>query len=488
MLRLLTAARLAATALAATVILLRGWVALTSGADINLVSGVWLALALDTHEGVFYRPLAEGGYYGGTRYFPLLFLLIAGGIRGGLDVLVAGQLASAMGGLLLVTGAFALLRRLSVGVGLAISGAVLALAPYFVLQSVFAIRTEPLAAGLALWGSACVAAGPQVPRLRARALFAALLFTLAAAAKPTALYAAVAAILALAAWGRQKDAARLGLLTAAGCGILLAVLSVSTDGRAMESFRAGALAGETPLALLRPLVRLDAVRLLFTSHYLGGVFLLVAAAILAAPRHVFSLPGLLVVLSSVASAVALATPGTILTNQAVEPYAAASVFLAWSAHASPRLRTAGSMAVTALLLWTSAHGIREVSLLLEANVRASAPQERAALQRAAEECRGTVLSESPLIPVLTGTRPILLDPFAFRVAGLIRPDIPADLITRLRAREFGCVLLEMDPESVRGQGWYANVHLGAPVIEALLDHYTLQRAIAGRGLYVADDR
>jgi len=32
------------------------------------------------------------------------------------------------------------------------------------------------------------------------------------------------------------------------------------------------------------------------------------------------------------------------------------------------------------------------------------------------------------------------------------------------------------------------VHLGAPVTEALLDHYTFQRAVAGRGLYVADDR
>src|SRR6478672_2569418 len=44
-----------------------------SGLYLNLGSGVWLGLARDTYDGVFYRPLWSGAEYGGTRYFPMLF-------------------------------------------------------------------------------------------------------------------------------------------------------------------------------------------------------------------------------------------------------------------------------------------------------------------------------------------------------------------------------------------------------------------------------
>ena len=39
------------------------------------VEGVWLACAYDFTHGVFYRPLFSSLGYGGTRYFPLYFVL-----------------------------------------------------------------------------------------------------------------------------------------------------------------------------------------------------------------------------------------------------------------------------------------------------------------------------------------------------------------------------------------------------------------------------
>ena len=65
-------------AMTAVVLAVDAIVCLTSGTYLNLGSGVWLALARDTYDGVFYRPLWNGAEYGGTRYFPMLFVPIAG--------------------------------------------------------------------------------------------------------------------------------------------------------------------------------------------------------------------------------------------------------------------------------------------------------------------------------------------------------------------------------------------------------------------------
>src|SRR5205814_5809414 len=50
-------------------------ISIATDVHLNLQSGVWLALARDTQHGVFYRPLWDGAEYGGTRYFPMLFVL-----------------------------------------------------------------------------------------------------------------------------------------------------------------------------------------------------------------------------------------------------------------------------------------------------------------------------------------------------------------------------------------------------------------------------
>src|SRR5207244_1781916 len=78
---LLTAAVLAADAV----------VSISSHLYLNFSSGVWLALARDTYDGVLYRPLWNGVEYGGTRYFPMLFVATAGLMRAGVSPVAAGE-------------------------------------------------------------------------------------------------------------------------------------------------------------------------------------------------------------------------------------------------------------------------------------------------------------------------------------------------------------------------------------------------------------
>src|ERR1041385_5313521 len=64
------------------------------GGYLTHVSGAWAALADDVAHGVLYRPLLSSLGYGGTRYFPLYFLLHGLLARAGLPLLAGGHLLS----------------------------------------------------------------------------------------------------------------------------------------------------------------------------------------------------------------------------------------------------------------------------------------------------------------------------------------------------------------------------------------------------------
>lgn len=475
---------LAAILLGLTITLLAvdAFVSLWSGAYLNLGSGVWLALAADLRDGTFYRPVWDGTEYGGTRYFPVLFALVAGLMALGVPADAAGHLVS-VGGLAALTGAVAaFLSRLSVPPHLTALGTALAVAPYFVHETAFAIRSEPLAAAFAVGGLALVVplerAGPSMARLSG----AAALFVLAFGTKMTCIYGPLAAVTALVLAGARAGAGRLAVLTSAGALIFLSAVHLLSGGRALESFRACALAGSTPSSLLlgafstRPLV------LISTSHLLTAVGLLVAVAFIASPVR-WRLPALYFGFAAAVTAVVFASPGTILGSQIVEVYTAAAVFLtAATAAGTRRVRAAGVAAMMVLIAWSAAQNISRIALLLEGDAR-RAPDQRAAVTAVVRTCGEPILSESPLVPILAGHRPVLLDPFAFHVVSLNRPEVARDLEARLNAREFTCAVLEHDPTTSRGRAWYRNVNLTEAVIDTLLEHYVYAGTIGGQRFY-----
>jgi hypothetical protein len=90
-----------------------------------------------------------------------------------------------------------------------------------------------------------------------------------------------------------------------------------------------------------------------------------------------------------------------------------------------------------------------------------------------------------MIPILAGQRPVLLDAFAFHVVAGNRPEVERDLVERITRREFGCVVLEQDPETPKGRAWYLNVNLTSRVLDAVRQHYQLERTIADERFYRA---
>jgi hypothetical protein len=177
----------------------------------------------------------------------------------------------------------------------------------------------------------------------------------------------------------------------------------------------------------------------------------------------------------------MGTGGTIVANQEIEPYTAAVMLLAWVASSDEKWRIAGPMMLTVLLAWMCVQDVNAIhKVRAHAAAYASAPQ---AALNAASECGGLLLAESPLVPIVAGRPVVMLDPFAFRVASLTRPELTRDLSARIDRNEFGCVILEYDPRGKVGAGWYEHVDFGTTVIDSIVRNYRLRDVMEGYRVY-----
>jgi hypothetical protein len=483
-------ARGAALALAAglgVVTLARLPAAWESGNALNHVSGVWLALADDLARGTFYRPLhAEPFTYGGTRYFPLVFALEALLARGGASLVAAGQAVSLGAGLLLAGGLARLLSALGARRPEALATAALAFAGAAAQHALTDARGDLLPVALSALALAAAVRRPPdpLPRLRqgrgrtAHLSATAVLLVLAFAAKPTALSAALAAVLALALGGRRRAAARLAALVASGAAAVVLATDAVSAGRFLIVLRATAAAGATarsaaaaPLRLLTEAAQGDPGGLALALA--GSVALAAAApALLRAARagppgaddpRLF--PALWLAAAWGAALVVYASPGTGV-NHLVELEAASAALLGASAlRARPQVAAAARRASA---------GIAAAGLALSlGRWDADRTTSRAAARRAALAALppGPILSEDPLLPLLAGGSPLVLDPFALRITSQAAPARVAPLAAALRGHAFAAVVLLAAAEGPAARAWYAGGDLGLDLVDEIRRNY-----------------
>jgi hypothetical protein len=267
--------------------------------------------------------------------------------------------------------------------------------------------------------------------------------------------------------------------------MFLAAVYLLSDGRALEAFRANALAGSDPGSLVGLVALIRPLQLIAGSHILTVVFLLAAVALIPAWRGGGELPVLYLLAASAVTAVIFTSPGTIITSQIVDAYTAAIVVLIIAAaRLSPPLRTIASLLMLGVALWAAAqNGVRIVR-----HVRVDLPpaaRDRAALLEALASCNGSMISESGMAPILANQRPVILDSFALHVVGLTRPEVTQSLVDRINRTEFECIVLEQDPTTDRGRAWFRNVNLTAEIASATLRHYRLDQVVAGQRIYRA---
>jgi hypothetical protein len=485
----------AALALATAVRLPAAW---ESGNALNHVSGVWLALADDLARGTFYRPLhAATGATGGTRYFPLAFALHAALVRAGLPLVAAGQALSLAAGLLVVAGVAALVRAAGASRTGAAAAGVVALAGFAGQYALGAARGDLLPVGLSALGLALLERGGPAPTSRSSPALArrrpvrtgavALLLVLAFAAKPTALSATAAAVLAVAARRGPRAALALGGVVAAGCAAVVAATDVLSGGRFLSALGAVAAAGADPRSLVAAPLRLageaareDPAGLALLA--LAGLSLAGALPALLRDPESANDPRLVPALwlaSAGATALAVyATPGTGV-NHLVEVEAAAAALLGACAAGAGRRAAAAQVALTA----AATLGLCVAASLWRADRASSHLAEARAVVRALPR-GGPVVSEDPLVPLLAGTSPLLLDPFALRVEAAAAPALSARLAAGLRRGAFPAVVLLADLDAPGADAWYARGNLGPPLVAEIRRGYRHARTFGRYHLYL----
>jgi hypothetical protein len=82
-----------------------------------------------------------------------------------------------------------------------------------------------------------------------------------------------------------------------------------------------------------------------------------------------------------------------------------------------------------------------------------------------------ILSEDPALLVENRVRPVMLDPFCFRVARAKRPELFDRLREELENRRFGAVVLRSDPRTADGQAWLRDMNFGPGFAESVLRSY-----------------
>lgn len=455
-----------------------------SGNALNHVSGAWMALAEDLAHGQLYRPILDPDLgYGGTRWFPLAFAAHAALRRAGLELVTAGYALSLLSGLLTVAAAYVLLRRTGSARAPAAAFAVLTLGTFATQYALSSVRHDLWPVALGAFGLAALARGPS----RGAIAGAGVLFALAFAAKPTALTAPAAAVGWLLA--RRERRAALGL-TALVAGLDVAVVAVTdalSDGRFLDLLRATAAGGArlrdvaaAPLRLAQHLAISDPAAIAL----LGAAL---AVALAGSRRHLRAarrgaagpqlLPLLWLGVSLAGILVVFASPGTD-ENHLVELEVAAALSLgaAWRARG-----TAGRIA----------RGLAPVSCALGVVVAGGMAREDLSSSRLAELRAvaaalppGTVISEDPLLPIVAGERPYVLDAFMLRLAAERDPAVARPLLDGLRRDEFAAVVLLQDLDAPEARGWYARGNLGLEIVGEVGRHYRLAERFGRYRLYL----
>jgi hypothetical protein len=402
--------------------------------------GTWLCMADDVRHGVLYRPPVSDLGYGGTRYMPLFPVIIAAGLATGLGIVQAGFVAGLLAAAVAASGLLALLRRLGVPMLLAISLALMLPAATCARTLVLGIKGDLLPVGLNLWGLAMAVAAAEKKNKAALPL-AAVFFVLAVTAKITSIFGVATAVIWLLAEKNTRQAVLLGGLFLIALVMAAIVIQIASGGWALTIFRLCASGGGSAARLLKgpKLLILDALHQDKTICGLWGMAIL----LIAGTQRWFSLPAILLILCTAGTVLIYGSPGTHL-NHLVDMDAAALLVIATLTLQKARLQFVAVICTLALVLMASAGCWRQMRELRQRNERG---QMMAVLADAeASSIRGPILSEDPLLPMLYGQRPYMLDPFMFRAIRAGHPGFADRFGSDLDNKHFQAVVLRGPPD------------------------------------------
>jgi hypothetical protein len=460
------------------------WITWRNDAELNFGAGEWMALAADLKHGIFYRPLFGPLGYGGTRYFPLHYVLQAALMKAGLGLRLSGHLLELASMVALMAGVFWLLRNLGVQYWLAAAASVAILAAGEGQLALTSIRGDVLPAALNVLALAlCARESPT----RRGLIAAAALFTSAFAAKETTVFGVAAAVLAFLLCCRFRDAVELAILTGAGYLLVLAAILLASHGRAYEVFRASAGAGVSLHNLIvAPYRLIQNIALTWYNPLPNPALYLLGIGALLAWRDDAkgSIAPLFLLTSAIVTLVILGSSGAGYNHLLDVEVGAVVTFAAWVSRQGEQHLTF----LTALLAMAIIFAVPLFAPLLESE---AGSRERQNIEQALHLASGSgkpILAENPLVVLDAGSSPYVLDPYMFAAVSRRNPAFGQPLWNALARKSFGEVVLTHDPSSWWGKAWYDNFPFGPEFVTHLRQNYRLAWKGKSGFVYVPDSR
>lgn len=413
------------------------------GLPYDAASGVWVAQAHDWSHGVLYRPLYGEDGFGGTRYMPLFFVLLGELLRAGTSLAAAAAGLTILSLTLLMGVITGLIRRMGADARLPLPCAMIILSSISIQLLGIGAKGDMLAAALNLGGLyfAIGATGESIERRTRMALPAAVLcWTLAFATKVTALSAPIAFCIWLIVRGERSSAVAVATAMIAMGASVVGIVNLASDGRMLAAFGAVASGGgdwwyalRAPWWFLRAAARDP---FLFAIVLAGSL-----AAIARARRDPRDLAIILFGLTTATTVAIFATPGTD-SNHLADLLACSIILLALEAsvHAwtwSRRILYAFAFANVLTLV----PGMPSVMHFLHRSGRPTHTGLMALREALGVARTSPVLSENPLVPIVLGSTPDVLDPFSLRVLASTDSRIAAAFQQRMKERLYGAVVL-----------------------------------------------
>jgi hypothetical protein len=449
--------------------------------DLDTPSGVWATMAVDlASDGTLYRPVVSPLGYGGTRYAPLHPVVQAGLIRLGMTAVSSGYLIALISTLSVVAALCVLIRQMGVSPLLAAITALLAMSANCYLEGIAKIHGDPLALALELWGLVLLVRLADRPTDSPLGwlMLLSIFFSLALSAKITGVFALTAGLAWLALRGQRREAIQLFIAWTIGVAVLVLATQWASHGRAISVFRESVAGGGGITALLEGPRRFFGAMIHFDRVTFG--FWIFALAVLMTDRTWKSLPALLFIITTAGTMVIFGSPGTGINH--LMSMQAASIFVlgAGLAQARPLRLPAVAAALTLLALgsincWKQAIELR-------------GDHEKENLQAILSDIRrssvtGPIYANNPLLPILAGQRPYLLDGFMARMMRQKDPASAAKLWDDLEHARFSAVITHSHPT-----GWSDVVTDDALIASHLAGEYHLFSTHGTAQVYLPDPK
>ncbi len=421
--------------------LARQFVSWRNFGDLESEGGMWTTLALDAANGIVYRPIFSPLGYGGTRYSPLHFLIHAAFLKAGAPPIASGFLMGIVCVLVTLAGIYVLMRKLQTPRSLAIPLTTFFLAAFCVRSGILSIKADLLAAGLDVWGLiVAFPLGDSNPQKSnwPRAILAASCFALAVATKITSLYGICAIVTWLLLRRDFKSAARVLIVFLLAVGGIITAVQFASEGRLSHIFLLSASANSGIRRLLQaPYYFFHAAGI--RDRAVGAFWVTAIVALLSRPQWT-SLPTILMGYTTLGTVAIFGTHGTDM-NHLMDLQIASLIVLGVQCRSG---NLGGWILVFVVLISLhAAHScVNDINLMRTERHRHHLLACLSDTEKSS--VNGPIFSDNPIIPILAGQRPYMLDCMIFSAIDVRHYETQEALISDLTRQHFRAVIVNLD--------------------------------------------